>query len=509
MSFLDNLNLYIRARYPMLYIQTYEEERILQDIIQISLEIKPPRNIEIWDIINGFDKGTNTKGNPLAALDYIAKSPKESICIYILKDFHRFLNDIQVSRAVRNLATQLKRERKTVIITSPILQIPVELQEDITVLDYNLPDYQQIDENIKKLTSSVKLDLSPGNRETLIKACQGLTLNRIREILSKAIAQYSRISEEVIDLVLEEKKQIIRRTEILEFYPTIENLNDIGGLDELKQWIKLRGLAFTDKAIEYGIPYPKGVMLLGIQGTGKSLCSKVIAKQWKMPLLKLDIGRLMGSLVGESEARTRQMIKTAEAMAPSILWIDEIDKAFAGQSGVQGDSGTSSRVLGTILTWMQEKTSPVFIAATANNIQHLPPELLRKGRFDEIFFVDLPDQRERKEIFQVHLQRKRGVYIRSYNIESLASATEGFSGAEVEQVITDAMFYAFSQEREFTTDDILSSITKTVPLSQTAKENIDCLREWANNGRARRASSEIRGEPTKAFISEIEVDLPQ
>ncbi|HEY9700828.1 MAG TPA: AAA family ATPase, partial [Allocoleopsis sp.] len=278
-----------------------------------------------------------------------------------------------------------------------------------------------------------------------------------------------------------------RQTQILDFYPATEKISDIGGLDNLKEWLLRRGGAFSQKARQYGLPHPRGLLLVGIQGTGKSLTAKAIAHHWHLPLLRLDVGRLFGGLVGESESRTRQMIQLAEALAPCILWIDEIDKAFAGFEG-KGDSGTTSRVVGTFITWLGEKTSPVFVVATANNIQTLPPEMLRKGRFDEIFFVGLPTQEERKAIFEIDLQKLRPHNLNSYDIERLAYETPDFSGAEIEQTLIEAMHIGFSQNRDFTTDDILEAASQIVPLARTAQEQIKYLQDWASAGKARLAS---------------------
>lgn len=507
MNFIDNLNLHIRARYSIIYIQSFEEERLEKDIVEMAEKMKPIRNVKVWDFVNGFNGSNEAKQNPMTALDMIFKD-KNTTSIYILKDFHKFLDDVGINRAIRNISNHFKYERKTIIIISPQVKIPNDLEEDIVILDYNLPKYEEIFEYTKNLTKDTKVDMDDSSYEMLVKAFQGLTLNKIRLIMSKAIAKKGILTEDDIELVLEEKKQIIKRTEVLDFYPTTENIEDIGGLVLLKNWIKTRGLAFSQKAREYGLPYPKGILLIGIQGTGKSLSSKAIARQWKMPLIKLDIGRLMGSLVGESESRTSQMIRTAEAMAPCILWIDEIDKGFAGVNGYQGDSGTLSRVLGTIITWMQEKNSPVFIVATANNIESLPPELLRKGRFDEIFFVDLPSFKERKEIFELHLKKKRGYDVRRFNMELLANKSHGFSGAEIEQIIIDGMFQAFSEEREFITEDVLNSIENTVPLSRTSKEKIEKLIQWAASGRARYASYNDNEVGQNKEYSLQDIDLP-
>lgn len=266
----------------------------------------------------------------------------------------------------------------------------------------------------------------------------------------------------------------------------------------MKQWVKMRQDAFTDEARRYGIPNPKGVLLVGIQGTGKSLSAKTIAAEWRLPLLRLDTGRLFGGIVGESESRVRQMIQLAEAIAPCVLWIDEIDKAFGNIiSGGDGDSGTSRRVFGSLITWMQEKTSPVFIVATANNVRILPAELLRKGRFDEIFFLNLPSESERQDIFKVHLQRLRPTRLRDFDLEILAKSAKNFSGAEIEQVVIDGLYRAFGtfvngQRRDLTTEDILRSIEDTVPLAAIARSQIEDLKRWAAQAGARTASNDTR-----------------
>lgn len=312
-------------------------------------------------------------------------------------------------------------------------------------------------------------------------------MERIRRVLARAIATHGELLPEDVELVLEEKRQTIRQTQILDFYPTTEKISDVGGLDNLKDWLLRRGGSFTEKARAYGLPYPRGLLLVGIQGTGKSLIAKAIAHHWHLPLLRLDVGRLFAGLVGESESRTRQMVQVAEALAPCILWIDEIDKAFAG-IGSKGDAGTTSRVFGTFITWLAEKTSPVFVVATANDIQSLPPEMLRKGRFDEIFFVGLPSQEERLEIFNVHLSRLRSHNLQNYDLERLAYETPDFSGAEIEQTLIEAMHIGFSQNRDFTTDDILEAASQIIPLARTAQEQIQFLQDWASAGKARLAS---------------------
>jgi SpoVK/Ycf46/Vps4 family AAA+-type ATPase len=392
-------------------------------------------------------------------------------------------------RQLRHLYRHLRRTSQTLILLSPVLELPPELQEEITVLDFPLPTAEEIAPAIKTMIPPDKLRLDSAGLSQLVKSCLGLTFDRIRQALAKCLLQKQFIDESAIDLVLEEKRQRIRQTEVLEFFAPTETFANIGGLENLKQWLLQRQQAFSDQARQFGLPHPKGLLLVGIQGTGKSLCAKAIAHIWRFPLLRLDVGRLFGSLVGQSESRTRQTVQLAEALAPCVLWLDEIDKAFAGSSvSVSGDSGTSQRVLGTMLTWMQEKTSPVFVVATANNIEHLPPELLRKGRFDEIFFINLPNFQERRAIFQVHLQKYRPLTFRKFDIDLLAEKTADFSGAEIEQAIIEGMYIAFHQGRDLENDDILKAIANTFPLASTAREQIQYMQAWASQGRARSAS---------------------
>ena len=490
MDFEQELDLLIRSRYPIIYVATPEEERVEQIITAVAERGMPERAVHLWDYVDGFSRNI-ARTNPLQALSEIENAPDDVPALFVLRDFHRFLDDVQVARKLRNLGRRLPASRKTLVILAPILRVPTDLAEDITVLDLAPPSYEEIDQELGLLLKDVTVNLAEGGRDALIKACQGLMMNRIRMGMSRAVASYGRLDERAIGLMLEEKKQRIRRTEVLEFWPTSETVDDIGGLDILKLWLEQRAAAFTHRAREYGLPYPKGIMLVGIQGTGKSLSAKATASLWQLPLLRLDVGRLMGGLVGESEARTREMIRIAEAMAPCVLFIDELDKGFAGLgSAFVGDSGTSARVFGTILTWMEEKQTPVFIAATANAIELLPPEVLRRGRFDEIFFIDLPSERERQEILEVHLSKVRATRLREFDLEQLAYHSEGFNGAEIKQAIYDAMHHAFNERREFETEDILRAMARIVPLAKTAQDRIERMQEWARSGRCRAASTD-------------------
>jgi SpoVK/Ycf46/Vps4 family AAA+-type ATPase len=499
MTFNEEFQLLLRACYPLIYIATSEEERAENSISAVAQKLGN-RHIYLWDFVEGYQNNPNHQGlgkrNPLQALELLDKLPANGGGIFILRDFHRFLEDISVSRKLRNLARRLKSEPKNIVIISSEINIPNELTEVLTIIDFPLPSASELKSEIQRLLSATGQSLSENFLNELVRAAQGLSLERVRRVLTRAIASHGQVQSEDVELILEEKRQSIRQTQILDFYPATEQISDIGGLDNLKDWLLRRGGAFSDQARAYGLPHPRGLLLVGIQGTGKSLTAKAIAHHWHLPLLRLDVGRLFGGLVGESESRTRQMINLAEALSPCILWIDEIDKAFSGFEG-KGDSGTTSRVFGTFITWLAEKKSPVFVVATANNIQTLPPEMLRKGRFDEIFFVGLPLQEEREAIFNVHLSRLRPHNLQNYDIKRLAYETPDFSGAEIEQTLIEAMHIGFSQNRDFTTDDILESASQIVPLARTAQEQIELLKNWAEAGKARLASR------TKSFIPRL------
>jgi len=501
MSFSQEFELLLRACYPLIYIPTVEEERVEEAIASCAKAAN--RTVYIWDFVDGYQDNPNHAGfgrrNPLQALELIEKLPSSAPGVFILRDFNRFLEDISISRKLRNLARLLKSQPKNIIIVSSQIAIPDELTEVLTVVDFPLPTTGEIKTEVQRLLTGCGQSLEAKLLAELVRSAQGLSLERIRRVLTRAIASKGQIESMDVELILEEKRQSIRQTQILDFYPAKEQIDQIGGLDNLKDWLLRRGGAFSERARSYGLPHPRGLLLVGIQGTGKSLTAKAIAHHWHLPLLRLDVGRLFGGLVGESESRTRQTISLAEALAPCILWIDEIDKGFAGIDG-KGDSGTTSRVFGTFINWLAEKKSPVFVVATANNIRALPPEMLRKGRFDEIFFVGLPTQEERKAIFSVHLSKLRPHNLNNYDISRLAYETPDFSGAEIEQTLIEAMHIGFSQNRDFTTDDILEAASQLVPLARTASEQIEFLQNWAAAGKARLASREI---PLSSRIQKI------
>jgi len=490
MNFLNEFVLLLKARYPIIYIATNEEERI-EYLVKYCAKKYAVRTYYSWDFVDGYQGNPNDKGfaarNPLEALDLIDKLTPETASLFVLKDYDNFLKDFSIVRKLKNLSRSLKTQPKNIIIVSSEVNIPDSLKEFVTLLEFPLPSYSEILEELNRLISSLQQEIEPSVVDNIATACQGLSLERIRRVLSKVIAKYGEIDSSSPNLILQEKKQIIQQTQLLEFCLNDKNISDLGGLDNFKNWLSIRDRAFSQEAIQYGLPYPKGLLLVGVQGTGKSIASKIIAHEWQLPLLRLDFGRLFASLIGQSEQRVRKMIEIAEALSPCVLWVDEIDKAFAGAQS-SGDSGTTSRVLATFITWLSEKTSPVFVVATANNIDAIPPEILRKGRFDEMFFLNLPTREEREAIFEVHLKKYRPSSIENFQVPLLGQLSKEFSGAEIEAVVIEAMRLGFNENREFNNEDILVSIQNLVPLARTKSKEIDLLKEWAESGNVISAS---------------------
>ena len=491
MKFNDELALFLKARYPIIYINTVEEDRV-EYVIRKNVKTNLNRSIYSWDFVDGYTNNPNNEGfarrNPLQALELVERLNPETPAVFLLKDFNRFLTDLSISRKLRNISRILKLQPKTIIIIGSDLTIPKELQDLITVIQFQLPSEEEISQELTRLVNSLNMQIDSQLFENLTRACQGLSLERIRRVLSKIIATYKTIDENSIAVLLSEKKQIIRQTEILEYSSVNEKIDNLGGLNNLKDWLKKRKTAFSIQASNYGLPTPRGLLLIGIQGTGKSLTAKAIANDWQLPLLKLDVGKLFGGIVGESESRLRQMINVAETISPCILWIDEIDKAFSNTDS-KGDSGTSNRVLATFTSWLSEKTKPVFVISTANNIDLLPLEIIRKGRFDEIFFLDLPKKEEREEIFRIHLQEFRPNSWESFDYSLLANSSESFSGAEIRQSIIEGMYHAFYEKREFVTEDICMALEELIPLAHLESDQMVQLQNWASSGRIRSASS--------------------
>ena len=484
----DQLDLLIRARTPILWIRSLEEERV-EALLEQAAQRLGGRTLLRWDFIEGLGGAPNRSGeaarNPMAALACLDPLPPEQAAMLVLRDFHRYCEDAGVCRRLRNLAASLRQAPRTLVITAPDWSIPRELEDSITLLDLPLPAAEEIRTLLSTIANASCHPLSPGVAEQLTAACHGLSEQRVRQLAARALARRGQLGEEDLAEVLEEKRQAIAKSELLEYCPSEASPADIGGLEALKHWLEQRHMAFSEEAMRYGLPLPRGVLLVGPQGTGKSLTAKAVAHSWSMPLLRLDVGRLFAGLVGASEARTRDMIQRAEAMAPCVLWIDEIDKGFGGDS--RSDGGTSQRVLGTVLTWMAEKTSAVFVVATANGVDKLPAELLRKGRFDEIFLLDLPSAEERRAILDLQLGRRRPSH--TIPLDVLVDRTGGFSGAELEQTVIEAMHLAFAEQREFGEADLIAAASQVVPLSRTAREQLEALQSWARGGRARLASA--------------------
>jgi SpoVK/Ycf46/Vps4 family AAA+-type ATPase len=481
----------IRARYPLLYIVSWEEKRVEEALRAISSS--RGKRLFVWTVTQGLVSSPTAKDkqtrSPMAALDFIEAS--DDPAIFLLKDFHAFITDTELTRRLRDLTYSLKTSYKTLVILAPTMKLPSELEKEVTVIDYTLPSIEDLDRLLENIIQSVKNNpqintaLTPDEQEHLLEAALGLTATEAENVFARSLVEKRKFD---VAIILTEKEQIIRKSGMLEYYREDESMADVGGLDVLKDWMRKRTRAFGREARDFGLPSPKGILLLGVQGCGKSLAAKSVASAWKLPLLRLDVGKVFGGIVGQSEENMRRAIRMSESIAPTVLWLDELEKGFAGtQSSGISDGGTTARVFASFITWLQEKTAPVFVVATANRIEDLPPELLRKGRFDEIFFVDLPREDERQEIFEIHL-RKRKRNPENFDLHQLATASHGFSGAEIEQVIVSALYDAFDQGRDITTDDLLHNIRSSVPLSRTMKEQIDELRQWAST-RARNASS--------------------
>lgn len=496
----------LRARFPYLYISTWEESRVLSLIGSVAKNaelIRTTRKVFEWSLTdgladNGKSTGEDTK-SALKALEFIERCQEPAI--FVLKDFHVFFGannrppDIQVIRKIRDLLPSLKQSQspKNVVFVTPVLLLPGDLEKDVTIVEFELPSFEEIRSVLKQMIETnrhsgrIKIDLNEEEEERLAKAALGLTLHEAENAFARAMVEDGKLDISDVDVILEEKRQTIRKSGILEFIKSDLNIDDVGGLQNLKRWLIKRNKSWLDSAARYNLPAPKGVLITGVPGCGKSLVAKAISAMWQVPLLRLDIGKIFSGIVGSSEENMRRAIQTAEAIAPCVLWIDEVEKGFGGISGPSGDSGTSTRIFGTFLTWMQEKTKAVFVVATANNISALPPEMMRKGRFDEIFFVDLPTHNERREILKLHLGRRlqHPEVVGSFAIDDetlgkMAQATEGFVGAELEQVVISGLFEAFYEDRSVQLSDFERAVTLTVPLSVTQAEQIHQLREWAN-----------------------------
>ena len=406
--------------------------------------------------------------------------------VFILKDFHRHMEDAVVVRRLRDVGQTFSANRRTVILTAPSLSVPPELASLVEYLDLPLPDSQRlrqiVEDTFKRLskTYSLKLKLDASGVDAMAGNLRGLTEEEADRAISQALVKRYALCPESVTDVLEAKKDLLRHSGMLEFVDASENMATVGGLDNLKRWLKQRQGAWEEAARSFGLEPPKGMIILGVQGCGKSLCARAVAGEWHLPLVKFDTAAVYDKYIGETEKRIRKVFQVAEGLAPCVLWIDELEKVFAGSGpdSASADAGVSSRLLAAFLSWMQDRKAPVFVAATCNNVSALPPELIRKGRFDELFFVDLPNQAERKQILAIQL-RKRNRNPELFNLDQIATAARGYSGAEIDAVVQTAMYASFSAKQALTTQSLMDGVKATVPLSTTRAEEIQQLRDWA------------------------------
>lgn len=511
----------LRARFPYIHITTYEETRLIKELTRIVSTpdlINSVRKVYVWKSSEGFKDSNGMiqedTYEKIQALNFVRKCEEDALFIFL--DFHVFCKntsgnfDDTVVRFLKDLIPNLKQARnfRNVIFVSPTFTLPDDLKKDITVLDFDLPTSDEIASVLDGIIrdnsgGNLKVNLNPKEKEELVKAAVGLTLQEAENAFARAMVNDGCLNSEDVDIVLKEKSQVIKKSDILEYIDSQVKIEDVGGLENLKKWLSKRDKSWLDSAKKYGLPSPKGVLLTGVPGCGKSLIAKSISSMWHLPLLRFDVSKVFNMYVGNSESNMREAIKMAEAISPCVLWIDEIEKGFSGLGG-SGDSGTTSRIFGTFLSWMQEKTKPVFVVATANNIDSLPSEMMRKGRFDEIFFIDLPTFNERKQIFKVHLESRltypevRGDFeINDETLKHLSNITEGFGGSELEQIVVMGLYDAFSEDRSITLNDFENAVKNTVPLSVTQAEQIISIRNWANVRAVAATAQEDRMEYTQ------------
>lgn len=489
LSFEEHARKLVAARYSLIFVQTYEEERLERLVNGLARRaFSQPVPFYTWSVTEGLvsnGEAIPETENPLAALDAVIAQPRPTL--YLFRDLHQFYHDPKIVRRLRDLYRALGNTYKTVFLCGPILNLPAELHKEVAILDLPLPNMQDMDRVFSEVCAGVKgLTVELGDkRDALLRGTLGLTENEARAAYTKTLLGRKTVGPEIIELIYEEKKQLVRKEGILDYIPPRINLDSVGGLTNLKDWLRQRKRFFSREAEEFGLNPPKGLLITGISGCGKSMCVQAISTYWMMPMLRLDMNRVYSAVAGTPERSLEIAIRSAESVSPCVLWIDEIETAIVGTHGKEGAS-LSTRIFSSFLTWMQEKEQMVFVAATANEIDKLPPELLRKGRFDQIFFVDLPNENERMEIFAVHLT-KRSKDPSQFDLVSLAKATPGFNGAEIEQLILSAMFTVFDQNRDLTTNDLYRSLGRMIPLSTTMSERIKEIKRWADT-RAVKAS---------------------
>jgi len=497
------LDQYLRARYPVIAVLSHEERRVLSAISDVAANRKMA--VAVWSLTSGWKNlpgvDADQTRDPAGALDAILTycKPDAKPTAFIMLDVHNVLGtggrfDPMLTRYIRDVAARFETERHSLILLGPSLEIPGDLEKTVAVIDWPLPGQDSLAAILAKaeadLPASMPRTLN-GNRDTVVQALQGLTEFEATSVLLAGVVASGELGDSIIAHIVGEKAQIIKKSGVLEYYDSQVTMQDVGGLGKLKAYAARKQAAFTSTARAAGVECPKGALLVGVPGTGKSLSAKAIAGQFRMPLLRMDIGALMGGLVGQSEGNMRTALKVAEAVAPCVLWIDEIEKALGGSSG-EHDGGTSQRVFGTLLTWMQETSAPVYVIATANNVASLQPELI--SRFDDVFFVDLPAQVDRVEIVRVHL-RKRKQDPAAFDLPAIATKLYGYSGREIERVIKTAIEAAYCDGQPLTDGYIMAAAGETVPVTVTMREKIDGLRAWVKAHQARYAADPLEPQP--------------
>lgn len=504
-----DLRTLIRSCHPLIVIETVEEERVLALLQSVAAQERMP--LFEWSITKGLTRAddgptlSKMTATPLALLQHLNGLTVEAV--FWLKDLAPHLQDAAVTRQLREVSAVYSRSRATCILTGHPIVLPPDLETMAVRLDLQLPDRTELQSMLHSVLSSLgtrtaprrprsttmaqsilgsltetmpgDASLSTQERDAILRALQGLTLHQARQVVTQCVVEDGTLSADDVQKILKRKVQAIKDGGLLEYYPLEDNRFELGGFTNLKSWLERAKVGFTAEAKALNLTPPRGIMLVGVPGCGKSLAAKAIAREWQLPLLKLDAGRLFDKFVGESEKNFRKAIETAESLSPIVLWIDEIEKAMAAGGGSgDADAGLSRRLFGAFLTWLQEKKQEVFVIATANNLTLLPPELLRKGRFDEIFFVDLPDDGEREAIWNIHLGLRKQDS-QQFDLVKIVSASDGFSGSEIEQAVVAALYRALHQRTPLTTDLLIEELTHTVPLSVTRREDIDQLRETA------------------------------
>ncbi|WP_370968962.1 AAA family ATPase [Amycolatopsis sp. cg9] len=531
-GFRDELTQLLQARYPLLVVETHEEQRVLREIRAVAEDqqrLRTPRRVYVWSSTTGLAPA----GGPPISDTRTAAAALERVygwgepAVFVFADLHPSLvsegghrPDPDVVRRLRELAAAFKTRPVplSLILVSPSLPVPPELEHDATVVDFPLPDQRQIGELLDGMVAAhrqnVRISIDRDDRDMIVAAARGLTLPEAENAFARALVEGGGLDPSDLELILAEKRQAVRRSGMLDIVPAETSFDAVGGLDRLKRWLTKRTGTWTPAASAYNLAAPKGLLLTGVPGCGKSLSAVCVANMWRLPLLRLDLGRVFAGLVGSSEKNIRTVIRTAEGIAPCVLWVDEIEKGLAGAGG-GGDGGTARRVFGTFLSWMQEKSAPVFVMATANQVGSLPPEFLRKGRFDEIFFVDLPSAPERAAIWRIHLaKRVTDAFVASELplddalFAELADVSAGYSGAEIEQAVLSGLVDAFAEKRPLRRDDLVRAVKSTVPLSVTQADEILAIRNWAET-RAVAATDTTAKVDTAARVSAPPPESPR